>query len=101
MAETVSQGEVQRFTVMEAQKHQPRREGHPHHPEGEAYKGVREEELRGGSQRRSVSAVRAEVASSLGQEGGITFAEIARQVGVCTTAMIRAVQRWERVAERL
>jgi putative transposase len=54
---------------------------------------VLEMELRQGSQRRKVSTVRAKVAYLLNRERGISCAEIARNLGVSTTAIIKAVER--------
>ncbi len=54
---------------------------------------VLEMELRQGSQRRKVSAVRAKVGYLLNRERGISCAEIARNLGVSTTAIIKAVER--------
>ena len=55
--------------------------------------GIREEEIRNGGQRREVSSVRAKIAFRLNRELGISMAEIARNVGVCTTAVIKAVRK--------
>lgn len=54
---------------------------------------VLEMELRQGSQRRKVSTVRAKVGYLLNRERGISCAEIARNLGVSTTAIIKAVER--------
>lgn len=54
---------------------------------------VLEMELRQGSQRRKVSTVRAKVGYLLNRERGISYAEIARNLGVSTTAIIKAVER--------
>jgi putative transposase len=54
--------------------------------------GIEEEELRNGGKRRKVSEVRARISFRLSHEMGISFAEIARHVGVCTSAVAKAVQ---------
>ncbi len=54
--------------------------------------GIEEEELRNGGKRRKVSEVRARISFRLSHEMGIPFAEIARHVGVCTSAVAKAVQ---------
>jgi len=55
--------------------------------------GIREMELRHGSQRKAVSRARAHIAFQLNREYGIPMAEIARAVGVSTTAIIKAIQK--------
>jgi len=57
--------------------------------------GVEEEEVRNGGQRRLVSRVRTKIAYRLNRELGISMAEIARNVGVCTTAVIKAIKKME------
>jgi len=57
--------------------------------------GVEEEEVRNGGQRRLVSRVRRKIAYRLNRELGISMAEIARNVGVCTTAVIKAIKKME------
>jgi REP element-mobilizing transposase RayT len=57
--------------------------------------GIREEELRNGGQRREVSRLRAKISFHLSHELGIPMAEIARHVGVCGSAVVRAIQRME------
>jgi REP element-mobilizing transposase RayT len=57
--------------------------------------GIREEELRNGGQRREVSRLRAKISSHLSHELGIPMAEIARHVGVCGSAVIKAIQKAE------
>ncbi len=57
--------------------------------------GIREEELRNGGQRREVSRLRAKISSHLCHEMGIPMAEIARHVGVCGSAILKAIQRME------
>jgi REP element-mobilizing transposase RayT len=55
--------------------------------------GVSERELRSGSQRRRVSEVRAEIACYLSREMGISMAEMARRLGVGTSAIAMAIRR--------
>jgi hypothetical protein len=57
--------------------------------------GVKEEELRGGGQRRKVSEVRAKIAYSLSREMGISIADIARNLGVGTPAIAMAIRKEE------
>ncbi len=57
--------------------------------------GVGEKELRLGGQARRVSSVRAKVAWQLSREYGIPMAEIARHVGVCTSAIANAIRKTE------
>ena len=52
-------------------------------------------ELRGGSRRRKVSAVRARVAKRAVDELGLSLAEIARHIGVTTSSIAKAVARLE------
>jgi len=52
-------------------------------------------ELRGGSRRRKASAVRGRKAKRGVDELGISMAEIARQVGVTTSSIAKAVVRLE------
>jgi len=59
--------------------------------------GIEERELRNGGKRKKVSEVRAKISFQLSQEMGIPFAEIARHVGVCTSAVAKAVQGFESV----
>ena len=56
---------------------------------------VGEKELRLGGQARRVSSVRAKVAWQLNREYGIPMAEIARHVGVCTSAIANALRKIE------
>lgn len=58
-------------------------------------KGVKEEELKSGGQRRKVSEVRAKVSYHLCHEWGIPMAEIARRLGVCTSAIAKAIKNLE------
>ena len=57
--------------------------------------GIREGELRNGGQRREVSRLRAKISSHLSHEFGIPMAEIARHVGVCGSAVVKAIQKME------
>ena len=57
--------------------------------------GVKEAEVRNGGQRRVVSTVRGRIAYYLSQEMGIPMAEIARHLGVCTSAIAKAVKSLE------
>jgi len=50
-------------------------------------------ELRSGSRRGTISRFRAKVARSLVQEYGISMAEVARQVGVSTSAISKMLMR--------
>jgi hypothetical protein len=53
--------------------------------------GIEEAELRNGGKRRRVSGIRAKICFHLSHEMGVPFAEIARHVGVCTSAVAKAV----------
>jgi hypothetical protein len=57
--------------------------------------GINEGELRNGGQRRRVSQLRTRVSYHLGRELGIPAAEIARHVGVCASAVLKAIQKKE------
>lgn len=57
---------------------------------------VAEEELRGGRQRKEVSALRARIAYQLCREMGISMAEAARKLGVGTPAVAMAIRKRER-----
>ena len=57
--------------------------------------GISETELRGGGRRRKVSGVRGRIALFLCREMGIPLAEIARQVGVGTSAIGMAIKKEE------
>jgi hypothetical protein len=57
--------------------------------------GVKEQGVRNGGQRRRVSEVRSQIAYYLSHELGISMAEIARNLGVCGSAIIKAVQKLE------
>jgi len=51
------------------------------------------EELKGGSRRKDVSRVRARIAIGLVQEHGVALAEVARRVGVSTSAISKIIRR--------
>jgi putative transposase len=57
--------------------------------------GVGEGELRLGGQAWRVSRVRSKIAWRLSREYGIPLAEIARALGVCTSAIAKAVRKME------
>ncbi|HMK64883.1 MAG TPA: hypothetical protein VK564_03755 [Thermodesulfobacteriota bacterium] len=57
--------------------------------------GVKEAELRSGSQRRTVTELRRELCYYLYRDLGIPMAEIARHVGVGTTGVAMAIKRME------
>jgi REP element-mobilizing transposase RayT len=57
--------------------------------------GVGEKELRMGVRTRKYSRVRARISYHLSQEFGVSRAEIARQLGVCTSAIAKAIQNME------
>ncbi len=57
--------------------------------------GVAEHELRLGVWTRKFSRARAKIAYHLSHEFGISRAEIARQLGVCTSAIAKAIQNME------
>jgi len=57
--------------------------------------GVGEKELRMGVRTRKYSRVRAKISYFLSQELGVSRAEIARQLGVCTSAIAKAIQNME------
>jgi len=59
--------------------------------------GIQEAELRNGGQRRIVSRLRTRVAHHLNRELGIPMAEIARHVGVCASAVVKAIQKAESI----
>jgi putative transposase len=54
--------------------------------------GIEEQELRNGGKRRKISQVRAKVSYQLSHELGVPSAEIARHLGVCTSAIVKAIQ---------
>jgi len=55
--------------------------------------GVEEQEMRMGVRTRKYSRVRAKISSHLCHEFGVSRAEIARQLGVCTSAIAKAIQK--------
>jgi len=57
--------------------------------------GIEEEELRNGGRRKKVCEVRGRISSQLSHELGVPTAEIARHVGVCTSAIVKAIQKLE------
>ena len=57
--------------------------------------GIKEVELREGGKRREVTKVRGEIAYYLSREMGVTLAEIARNVGVGTSAVAMALKKKE------
>jgi len=57
--------------------------------------GVAEQELRMGVRTRKLSMVRAKISYHLSHEFGVSRAEIARQLGVCTSAIAKAIQNIE------
>ena len=57
--------------------------------------GIAEQELRMGVRIRKYSRVRAKISYYLSHEFGVSRAEIARQLGVCTSAIAKAIQSME------
>jgi putative transposase len=57
--------------------------------------GVIEQELRSGGQRRKISEVRGKIACYLSREMGMSMAEIARNLGVGTSAVAMAIKKGE------
>ncbi|MFC1869320.1 hypothetical protein ACFL0H_14470 [Thermodesulfobacteriota bacterium] len=55
--------------------------------------GISVKELRSGSRRNEVSAVRVGIAIELVKEYGVSLAEVARQVGVSTSAISKIINR--------
>jgi len=55
--------------------------------------GISVEELRSGSRRNEVSAVRAGIAIGLVKEHGVALAEVARRAGVSTSAISKIIKR--------
>jgi len=51
------------------------------------------EELKGGSRRKEISEVRKRIALELVQRHGVALAEIARRVGVSTSAVSKILKR--------
>jgi putative transposase len=62
--------------------------------------GITETELRYGGQRQRVSRARARISYHLSRQMGVPMAEIARQVGVCTSAVSKAIQTIEAGGEK-
>ena len=62
--------------------------------------GIIEKELRFGGQRKRVSRARARISYHLSRQMGVPMAEIARQVGVCTSAVAKAIQTMEAGGEK-
>jgi putative transposase len=58
--------------------------------------GVGLDELRNGGQRRAVSRARGKIGCILSRQFGISLAEIARNVGVSTSAVSKAIQKMTR-----
>jgi len=58
--------------------------------------GISEQELRSGGKRKKVSKVRAKISYYLSHEG-IPMAEIARRVGVSTSAIANAIKNLEEI----
>jgi tRNA U34 5-carboxymethylaminomethyl modifying enzyme MnmG/GidA len=54
---------------------------------------VSKKELRSGSRRNEVSGVRSLIANELVKNHGVTLAEVARRVGVSTTAISKIIKR--------
>jgi hypothetical protein len=65
-----------------------------------AEEGIDAEELRAGGQRRKVSDVRARLCYQLSRELGVSMAEIGRQVGVCTSAVFKAIRTFDQKREK-
>jgi putative transposase len=61
--------------------------------------GISVQELKGGSRRRNVCALRIQIAKRGLDELGLSLAEIARTVGVSTSGIARAVKRMEGAAQ--
>jgi hypothetical protein len=57
--------------------------------------GIGEKEIRLGVRTRKFSRARAKIAYHLSHEFGVSRAEIARQMGVCTSAIAKAIQNIE------
>lgn len=57
--------------------------------------GVEEQEMRMGARTRKYSRVRVKISYHLSHELGVSQAEIARQLGVCTSAIAKALQNIE------
>lgn len=57
--------------------------------------GIKEQEIKNGGRSKKASTVRAKIAHLLNHEFGISAAEIARNLGVCTSAIVKAIQNFE------
>jgi putative transposase len=57
--------------------------------------GVRDQELKTGGQRRKITRLRARIACYLSREMGVSMAEIARNVGVGTSAIAMVIRHEE------
>jgi putative transposase len=57
--------------------------------------GVSAQELRGGSRRGQLSQIRATLAHQLVEDFGLPLAEVARQLGVTSSAIYKALQKWD------
>jgi hypothetical protein len=62
---------------------------------------VSEKELTSGSQRRKVSEAKADIAWYLNREMGVSMAEIARRLGVGTSAIAMAIKRKNSQSQKL
>ncbi len=62
--------------------------------------GIKEQELRNGGRRRMVSKARVKISSHLSHALGMPAAEIARHLGVCTSAIVKAVQKQESIKNK-
>jgi hypothetical protein len=58
--------------------------------------GINIKEVQAGSRRRGVTELRAQIARSLVEDYGVPLAEIARQVGVSTSAVSKMMKHWQR-----
>lgn len=57
--------------------------------------GVTEKEIGSGAQRRNVTEARARISYHLSRELGMPMADIARRLGVCTSAVFKAIHKYE------
>lgn len=55
--------------------------------------GISDRELKSGSRRHTVSVIRMRIAKRSVEEMGLTSAEIARHLGVCTSTITRAIEK--------
>jgi predicted transcriptional regulator len=55
--------------------------------------GLNKEELQGGSRRGRISRIRAQLAIELTERYGLSLAEVGRQLGVSTSAILRIFMR--------